>query len=194
MKKICINAVAFFMYTGKKLLLYFLDDSMNKAITCFDVAGEKWKKKGTWLKHYRYTRNFSSGSERAKEWEKLFTEKLIESTLDGNMFHVYSSYDDMLNDSIFENNYDGENELLYIMKKFFGKIPVPYKGNKYQIEHADENFQDELDRERYEKALKTIKNNEGLMKMFKERETRLQKLEVGNLPVHKLDDDEEVLF
>ena len=50
----------------------------------------------------------------------------------------------------------GSASLIFLMKEFFGKIPVPYQGNDYCTFAADKNFYDEIDRDKYEQAVRRI--------------------------------------
>ena len=188
-----LNIVAFFVGTEKESLLYFIDNSMSVAITCFDLI-EKAKSIYGNSSHNRYTRSFENKEERAKEWEKLFVSKLLESQKEGYLFHAYSNFDDMFRDDIFMGSYKYENEsrLLHLMKHYFGKVPVPYKGNKYLVNYYDENFSDEEDKRLYDEAVKTINNNRALAERYKERAEYIKKWEEGTLnKVHNPNEDDE---
>lgn len=163
-----MNIVAFTMITNEAQLLYFIDDSMNSGITKLNLTLY-----GSYSYSGRYTHAYHDVTERNKAWEKLFTEKFMESVKNGYFMNMYSNFDDMFDDDVFVDR-SGLRFLLYFMKDFFGKVPVPYRGNKYYIELTDTNFEDEIERERYEMALDTIHSNIKLLKRCKEHAKELK--------------------
>lgn len=152
-----MNVVAFYIDDGKKCYLYFLHSALENAITCLTLTENKnIKSVGTGANaHDRYTHTFSSIIEMSKAWDSLFFKKIEECVKNHYFYNIYSNFDDMLYDDEFRGR-DGSASLIFLMKEFFGKIPVPYQGNDYCTFATDKNFYDEIDRDKYEQAVRRI--------------------------------------
>lgn len=115
--------------------VFFKDNSTGPCITAFHYVLEP--KFNQIILSKRYTQAYRSKRERNAVWKSLLIKSFIESAKAQADFKTYRSFN-----KIFFSHLSGLNhlELLHEMKYFFGKIPVPYMGNHYNIKKSEDAY------------------------------------------------------
>lgn len=113
-----------------------------------------------------YAINYLNESNMMANWTRLISSKMQEAVYQGKEFRTYPNYD-----SFFE---DFSPFLKNEFKRYFGKIPFPYKGNGYKPKNVDFYYDDEKRREVYKRAKEYIEmfngNRDKCFLIFKRRE------------------------